>query len=240
MNHSSERRLIDVEMRQRFNPPDRLLSPLSVAFLTGLFLFLPVLYPTPDLWHSRVTCIRFALGGVGILAGLWCLILVLLMLIDRLAHRPTYPSEKAIYRSGYYVYKYFSLGSLTLGIALSGVLAIHWFFQTPLLTLLYGFLLCFQGGYVLLRFKRELRTLYSAYQQINEGRNVNLSFLGMLAFSIVMVADNLTNVLDRPIAVFIMCIVHVWAAWYFLRLAILNFGRAGIHAGISQQITLRG
>ena len=145
MNHSFERRLIDVEMRQRFNPPDQLLSPLSVAFLAGLFLFLPVLYPTPDLWHSRITYISFALGGVGILAGFWCLILVLLVLIDRFAHRPTYPSEKVRYRSGYYVYKYFSLGSLTLGVSLSGLLAIHWFFQVRLFTLLYGILLCFQG-----------------------------------------------------------------------------------------------
>ena len=97
----------------------------------------------------------------------------------------------------------------------------------------------FSGGYVLLRFKRELRTLYNVYQQINQGKGINLSFLGMLAFSIVMIADNLTNVLDQPIAVFLVCIMHIWAAWYFLRLAILNFGRAGIHAGIGQQITLR-
>ncbi len=240
MNNITEHQLIDVEMHHRFNPPDHPLVVLSMSLLTGLFIILPIFYPIPELWRSRSTYIRFALGGIGILAGLWCLILVLLMLIDRFAHRPTYPSEKVMYRSGYYVYKYFSLGTLTLGIATSGLLAIHWFFQSLPLTLLYGFLLCFQGSYVLLRFKRELRTLYSAYQQINQGKNINLSFLGMLAFSIVMIADNLTNVLDRPIAVFFVCIMHVWAAWYFLRLAILNFGRAGIHAGIGQQITLRG
>lgn len=239
MDYSSERCLIDVEMRQRFNPSDRLLSPLSVAFLAGLFLFLPVLYPTPDLWHSRVIYIRFALGGVGILAGLWCLILVLLMLIDHFAHRPTYPSEKVIYRSGYYVYKYFSLGSLTLGISLSGLFAIHWFFQSSLLTFLYGFLLCFQGCHTLLKFKRELLKLYNTYQQINQGKSISLSFIGMLAYSIVMITNNLTNSSDRPIAGFFMCIMHIWAAWYFLRLAVLNFVRAMLHAGVGQQINLQ-
>jgi hypothetical protein len=231
--------LIDIEMHQRFNPPDHPLVVFSMSLLSSLFIILPIFYPVPELWRSQSAYTRFALGSVGILAGPWCLILVLLMLIDHLAHRPTYPSEKVIYRSGYYVYKYFCLGGLTLGIALSGLLAIHRFFQMSLFTLLYGLLLCFQGGYVLLNFKYELRKLYKAYHQINQGGNISLSFLGMLAFSIAMTANNLTNVLNRPITAFLVCVMHVWAAWYFLRLAILNFGRAAIHAGIGQQTTLR-
>lgn len=165
--HSSENRLFQLEMRYKFNPPDHPLAVLSIALLTGLFAILPVFYPNPEFWRSRMTYFRFALGSVGILTGFWFAVLAMLMLIDRVTHHATYPSEKVTYRAGYYVYKYFNLGCLALGVALSGVLTIHWFFQSPFFTFLYGLLLCFQGGYVLLRYRHELFSLYNAYRQIN-------------------------------------------------------------------------
>ena len=134
MDYHARNDLANVEMRQRFNPPDRLSSPLSLAFLAGLFLLLPALYPTFDLWRSRIPYIRLALGGVAILAGLWVLLLIVFTFIDRLAHHPAFPSADVTYRASYYVYKYFCLGSLTFGVSFSGLLAIHWFFQKPFLT----------------------------------------------------------------------------------------------------------
>lgn len=240
MIEATERDLLRAEMHRRFDPPDQLLSPLSLAFLAGLFLLLPAFYPDPDLLRSRIAYIQLALGVVVILAGIWSLGLISLKLLDRRRNHPTHPSPQAKYRWQYYACKYICMGGLTFGIAFSGVMAIHWYFKNPTFTLLYLLLLCFQGGYVLLRFKRELQKLYKTYQQISQGKSPNLSFIGMLAFSITILVDNSTRFLDRPIAILLICLLHVWTAWYFLRLTLLNFGRGAIHIRLGRKITSRG
>jgi len=126
-----------------------------------------------------------------------------------------------------------------LGIALSGLVAVARFFQTPWLTFLYGFLLCFQGGSVLLRYKRELLILYGAYSQINLGRNSFLPYLGLFVISLLRVVSYFMGGLTQPLTILFFSIVYIWATWYLLRLAVLNFVRAGLHAGIGKNIVIR-
>ncbi|MBN1877937.1 MAG: hypothetical protein JXA33_27195 [Anaerolineae bacterium] len=239
MIHSSEVRLFDLEMRYRFNPPDHPLVLLSLLLMAGSFILFPIIYPDQQLSQAEEPYVRLMLGSMGGLVGIWVIILALLMLIDRLAHRPTYPSEEVAYRPWYYTYKYFNWGCFMLGIALSGLVAVARFFQSPFLTLFYGFLLCFQGGYVLRGYKRELLILYGAYSQINLGRNSFLPYLGLFVISILRVISYFAGGLNQPLTTLFFSIVYIWGTWYFLRLAVLNFVRAGLHAGIGKNIVLR-
>lgn len=237
VNTMPERHLVREEIRTRHSPPDHPLVALSFACFAGAFSIMPAFFPDPEGWRSRIWYIKLVLGSIVTLMGIWAIVMFVLMAVDRIVKRPSFPSEQVMYRRWYYILKYLMIGSLVFCVSLSGIFSVYWFLKGNDIAAVFFFgLIVYRAISALFRFREELKELYGNYRRITRGANIWLPRLGMIIFSALVVVDKQTGILiSSTLLVFLL---QVWMAWYLVKLSVLNIMRSALHLGLVKGVAI--